>query len=326
MWKLTIDPSFEKEYLTRFKAGLVNHIINGIGGVSLSKTNRKILISDYTAKTPKNLKKIDILLVGKPKEAYELNNKIMKSIFSDYDETNLDTLKPHKSTLKVIERVFNYGGDISSNKENSYWLAHKVGHNTCTYCNRQYTLTVDSKDSGEHITRPQFDHWFPKEVFPLLSLNLYNLIPSCSICNSSVKGSDVFTLNDYVHPYLQVSDDPDFKFVPKVSDKDDCEWSVSIERAKGGKEDNTIKAFCLDDLYDAHGDLELKDLMNFATGYSDNYLRDLFNTLLKDYSTKGFSKAEVFRMFFGAEYLPEKTLDRPFSKLKRDVLKYLGVI
>lgn len=326
MWKLTIDPSFEKEYLARFKTDLVNHIINGMGGVVLSKTNRKKLISDYSAKTPKNLKKIETLLVGKPNEAYELNNRIMKSIFSDYDENNLDTLKPHKATLKVIEKVFNYGGEISSNKENSYWLAHKVGHNTCTYCNRQYTLTVDSKESGEHIARPQFDHWFPKEVFPLLSLNLYNLIPSCPICNSSVKGSVVFSLNDYVHPYLQTADDPDFKFTPKVSDKDDSEWSVSIERVKGGKEDNTIKAFCLDDLYDTHGDLEVKDLMDFATGYTDNYLRELFDKVLADYSIKGFSKADVFRMLFGAEYIPSKFLDRPFSKMKKDILEYLHII
>ena len=326
MWKLTIDPSFEKEYLARFKTDLVNHIINGMGGVVLSKTNRKKLISDYSAKTPKNLKKIETLLVGKPNEAYELNNRIMKSIFSDYDENNLDTLKPHKATLKVIEKVFNYGGEISSNKENSYWLAHKVGHNTCTYCNRQYTLTVDSKESGEHIARPQFDHWFPKEDFPLLSLNLYNLIPSCPICNSSVKGPVVFSLNDYVHPYLQTADDPDFKFTPKVSDKDDSEWSVSIERVKGGKEDNTIKAFCLDDLYDAHGDLEVKDLMDFATGYTDNYLRELFDKVLADYSIKGFSKADVFRMLFGAEYIPSKFLDRPFSKMKKDILEYLHII
>ncbi|MCM1142737.1 MAG: hypothetical protein NC453_29545 [Muribaculum sp.] len=35
---------------------------------------------------------------------------------------------------------------------------------------------------------------------------------------------------------------------------------------------------------------------------------------------------EVFRMFFGTEYLPEKNLDRPLSKLKRDILIQIGLL
>ena len=326
MWKLSIDPVVEKEYLTRFQDGLMNRIVNGVGNTILSKTVRKLLLPDYNAKPPVKTKTLEKLLTSKPQEAYDLNTKLMKKIFSDYDENDLDSLKPHKAMLKRIEKVFNYDGTISSNKDNSYWIAQKVGHNTCTYCNRQYTFTLDTNDGEEHITRPQFDHWFPKEKFPLLSLNLYNLIPSCYVCNSSIKGSTVFRINSHIHPYLQTEDDPKFVFAPKVSDKADRSWTVNLDRIKKSKEDNTINSFFLDDIYDAHGDLEVKDLMDFAAGYTDNYLHDLFNKILSDYSTKGFSKADVFRMLFGTEYLPEKTLDRPLSKLKRDILKYLGVI
>lgn len=326
MWKLDFDSSVEMKYLARFKDGLVDRILNGVGNTVVSQKTRKALISDYNAKPPIKLKDIEILLVGKPQEAYDLNNRLMKKIFEDYDKDNLESLKPHKKDLKKIEKIFYYGGVISGDKDNSYWLANLVGHNTCTYCNRQYTFTVGVEEGGAHITRPQFDHWFPKERFPLLSLNLYNLIPSCSICNSSIKGSVVFSLDSHIHPYLQTKSEPDFKFVPKVSDNADRVWTVCLERARGGKEDNTIKAFCLDEIYGAHGDLEVKNLMDFATGYTDNYLRDLYENVLADFITKGFSKEEVFRMLFGAEYLPEHTLDMPLSKLKRDVLKYLGVI
>jgi hypothetical protein len=326
MWKLKTDSSIEKEYLKQFEDKLVDRIINGVGKNKLSKDIKKILIPDYTAKKPVKLDIVEKLLTAKPKEALDLNNDLMRQIFTDYDVNDLDTLKPHKIKLKRIEKVINYDGVISKNKEKSYWLAHRVGHNTCTYCNRQYTITISCDDKALYITRPQFDHWFPKELFPLLSLNLYNMIPSCSICNSTTKGREVFSFDTHVHPYLQTENEPNFKFLPKISTEAGRDWTVILSRDIDSKEDNTIKAFKLDDIYDAHGDLEVKDLMNLATGYTHNYLRDLFNNVLKDYSTKGYTFEDVYRMVFGVESSTEHTLDRPLSKLKRDLLKYLNVI
>ena len=323
MWKLTIDPSFENDYLARFQDDLVGRIRYS---TILSKKVKKILIPDFDAHTPNRLELVKKLLINKPQDAFNLNNDLMREIFTDYDPLNLNTLDSHKRILKNIENVFNYNGVISRNKDNAYWLSKKVGHNTCTYCNRLYVFTVDSRDGSNHITRPQFDHWFPKEKYPLLSMNLYNLIPSCSICNSSVKGSDVFSLSTHIHPYLQTSDDPNFFFRPQESDKTDREWTVYLDRVKDSKEDKTINSFCLDDIYDAHGDLEVKDIMNFARGYTENYLRDLFRSILSDFSSKGYTKSDVFRMVFGTEYYSEHTLNRPLSKLKRDLLVYLGVI
>lgn len=326
MWKLKIDSSIEKEYLSRFESQLVNRIINGVGKNKLSKDIKKILIPDYTAAVPTKLEVVEKLLIAKPKESFALSNNLMQQFFSDYNATDFNTLQPHKIVLKKIEGVFNYGGVISRNTDNSYWLARRVGHNTCTYCNRQYIITIGSDNAGLKITRPQFDHWFPKETFPLLSLNLYNLIPSCSICNSTTKGREIFSLYTHIHPYLQKNDEPNFKFRPKMSTEAERNWTVCLERDKGSVEDNTIKSFKLDEIFDAHGDLEVKDLVDFAMGYTDNYLHDLFKNVLADFSTKGYTREDVFRMIFGAEYLPEHTLDRPLSKLKRDVLNYLNIL
>lgn len=56
---------------------------------------------------------------------------------------------------------------------------------------------------------------------------------------------------------------------------------------------------------------------------SSEYLRELFNNLSAIYNrtTEG-----VLRMFFGTEYLPEKNLGRPLSKLKRDILIQIGLL
>lgn len=326
MWKLTIDSTVEKEYLTKFQDGLVDRIINGVGKTKLSKDIKRVLIPDFTMKKPAKLEIVEKMLTARPQEALAMNNTIIKEIFPDYDATNLDTLKRHKTVLKKIECIVNYNGIISKKKENSYWLARRIGHNTCTYCNRQYTITIGSDDKAPNISRPQFDHWFPKEWFPLLSLNLYNLIPSCCVCNSTAKGREVFGFDTHIHPYLQTEDEPGFNFRPVISPETEMNWSVILERKKNSKEDNTIKSFKLDEIYYAHGNIEVKDLMNFASGYTDNYLHDLFNNVLSDFSTKGYTKEDVFRVLFGVEYFPEHTLDRPLSKLKRDILRYLNVI
>ena len=46
----------------------------------------------------------------------------------------------------------------------------------------------------------------------------------------------------------------------------------------------------------------------------------------KELGMTGFSQEEVYNMIFGTEVLSSNTLDRPLSKLKRDVLEYLGIV
>lgn len=85
----------------------------------------------------------------------------------------------------------------------SYWLNIK----SCPYCNEAYTLTVrlDSRKSGnagnsidEYAAKFQFDHFFDKSHYPVLSVSLYNLIPSCATCNLA-KTDDKVPLR--FHPY-----------------------------------------------------------------------------------------------------------------------------
>ena len=75
-----------------------------------------------------------------------------------------------------------------------------------------------------------------------------------------------------------------------------------------------------------HGNLEEKDLMDFAQAYNGTYLRGIYEMISRELGVAGFSQEEVYRMIFGTEALPSKTLDRPLSKLKHDVLEYLGIV
>lgn len=183
----------------------------------IKKRIEKKVVKDISLEILLEKTNIEMLLISEPEKLYELNNKLMTEFIEDY---SVDELKEYQKAkekkdgketplinkydkLKEIQKIFNYNTLVSGNKDNSYKIAEIKGRNTCTYCNRQYTITL--KKDGEFSTRPQFDHWFPKSVFPLLALSFYNLIPSCSICNSSAKGEQIFSFEELIHPYKRSS-------------------------------------------------------------------------------------------------------------------------
>ena len=331
MWKLNIDKSFETEYVNILLPGLLSRVKNWKGKTSSYKSFRSALLPDWNLVHPVETETLKQLLIAKPSDAHALNERLMKKLVDGYSEANLtqNTLpKKYRRRLRTLICIFDYDGAIGNSKSKSYWLAKHIGRNSCTYCNRQYTLTVSGKNNDERITRPAFDHWFPKSRFPLLSLNLYNLIPCCAVCNSGAKGDKVFQLTKFVHPYEQKDDDPKFKFVPAIADKNKGEWTVVLDRDKVAhpEVDNTIKAFELDEIYNMHGPLEVKEMMEFAQAYSNTYLLQIYNQMKKDFGAVAFSQEDVYRILFGTESVPAKFLDRPLSKMKHDILEYLGII
>ena len=257
------------------------------------------------------------LLTASPEELKQKNDLLIQEINHLPDE--------NKVSLKFLEKMFDYAGLISKNREFAYWLAEKIGRNTCTYCNRQYAMTVKRRrGKNKFIVRPEFDHWFPKKYYPLLSLSLYNLIPSCHVCNSSVKGQLMTDLDRYVHPYVKESIENDFKFkvIPSLSRK--SKWQIKIKRKKNSKIDNTIKDMALEEIYARHIDLEVKDLMDFYEAYPEGYLNSLIDEMLSK-SRISMNRQDAYRMLFGVEYESDRFLDRPFSKLKRDILEQIGL-
>ena len=254
---------------------------------------------------------IEKLLISEPKELYELNKDLMKKITGYYPDDPVEYKGNDK--VKKLQEIFNYNTLISGNKDNSYKIAEIKGRNTCTYCNRQYTITL--KEDGEFITRPQFDHWFPKSVFPLLALSFYNLIPSCSICNSSAKGEQIFSFKKLIHPYKRSSPETDFRFSYLPDGKGG--WKIDLSNLKGVEKD-TFEVFKLRDIYNYHYKLEAKDLLDLAIKNNGTYIEWLLNDMKEKKIAPSYE--EAYRLLFGTEYDIKKVLDRPFSKLKRDLL------
>ena len=340
MWKRNkVGNSILKQYVGEMLGPLRDRL-----ATNLTPAELQILIPGYGTAN-EDLSELEGLLTDEPIALLNRNNRLVAALILWYDENELVDYQKSKRktrrreprdnylvdkydvTLQMLEEAFDYEHVISQNKERAYRLTEMKGTNVCTYCNRQYVFTVNrpKKKGLEHIVRPELDHWYCKELYPLMSLSFYNLIPSCHICNSSTKGSTVFSLGTHIHPYVQKDANPKIEFRPTIVSGRSSVYSVKIDRVASSKEDNTVKAFALDEIYAEHGRLEVEDLMRFNSAYNDGYLKVLFDELLDKFCSK-MTKAEVYRMLFGTELDPKIFGERPMSKLKYDVLKYLHVI
>ena len=325
------------EYNSKF----IPIIIENITNTSILKIKNILLPTTHGIEDSSIIKE---LLSLNPTRLFGLQCKLMEKLISGYGTRDLIRYKEIKNKkvsnrsnkenlifrkydeiLKELGKIFDYNKLISKNKSNSYTITTNKGRNSCTYCNRQYTQTI-IVDNGindiKRIARPQLDHWFSKELYPLMGMSYYNLIPSCSICNSSLKGTVVFNLSTHIHPY----DCPEihFKFISKLS-PDGYTYEIGIDdSACSKKERHMLEIFKIEDIYKFHSKLELKDIIDFDISVTETYLSTLYNQTLLRFSHK--TKEEVYRMLFGAEHNDKDYLDRPLSKLKNDILREKGII
>lgn len=141
------------------------------------------------------------LAVGKPDELEGLIDKVDQWLASA-------SATEQRVFRAEAKRVFNYGA--FSKKSQSSWDAYALckssRHSLCPYCQQAFafTLVVQNKVKTGGVSRrgfrPTLDHYFPKSEYPYLGLSLYNLVPACQTCNSSLKSTTNFYKEKHLHP------------------------------------------------------------------------------------------------------------------------------
>ena len=237
-------------------------------------------------------------LIAKPAEL-----KIVRDIVFSQFRTMLADLPFRDKVLKA------YGYDPKELHELASWLNIK----TCPYCNMQYTLYTEVyEDDGtkEDLAKFQFDHFYDKAHYPMLSMSLYNLIPSCASCNHGKLQGD---LGLEFHPYhASVGRLFRFRVANPVrlwmgSDRDVPE--IDLEAVAGQNISDYDKMFHIKALYQRHKDVAREV---FTRAYADPYYEEdnlsfLTDTELKERIRKGF-------------YPEEKDIEkRPLTKLQQDL-------
>jgi hypothetical protein len=148
----------------------------------------------------------------------------------------------------------------------AYSLCKTSRHTLCPYCHQAYAFTVERVPGGKGF-RPTLDHFYPQHAYPYLALSLYNLVPSCYVCNSSLKGKTDFFATPHLHPFedeemVHFTFDVDtyllFRGAPAAQFKMTAGEVLDPKHAV--KAQATVKTFALNDRYAFHFD----DLARFA--------------------------------------------------------------
>ena len=273
------------------------------------------------------------IIIGKPDDILSCSNDFFnhlgitqQNLIDYFDETkenrpvNFPIL--HRIILDV-NSIFSYS-DFSSAAPNvygAYMLATNLNRRTCTYCNRMYT-NVLSTHTGKKVMRPQFDHWYPQSLFPVLAISFYNLIPSCYICNSSAKKDVVLSTLIHIHPYVDANQSEEFKFnFAYRTSLDQYRIFITPSDPTNKKAFDTLKKLNVDEMYNSHHE-ELRDLIKIKQAYSEEYI----SKMQKFFPKSGLNSNEIYRLLFGTELDTEALHKRPLSKFKRDILQRLGIV
>ena len=219
-----------------------------------------------------------------------------------------------------ILKAFNYANFRSTILKE---LAEKLNVKSCPYCNMHYTLFAETDDKKhDKIAKLQFDHFFGKAEYPFLSMSLYNLIPSCGVCNQG-KSSKKLSLK--FHPYASAICDQfhfevDNPFPLYLGGKMD-RIEIKIESDGAAMADLNLfqEMFNLKSLYSRHRDIvqEVFD-KEYLKGYYSNLLNFSFiNTADRDYFT---------RLWMGVYPNVSDIELRPMSKFINDLSKQAKVL
>lgn len=263
---------------------------------------------------------------------------------------------PERRCISNLLKILGYsdfsGGQRVKMKNKKGWNRHsfmaELGIQVCPYCNRQYITSYfigdnkDKKDSEKQSaeaenekaenknemarTTTDTDHYYPKSFFPLLSMNIHNMVPSCQICNSRMKLNKVRSKEErHLYPYKDKSGILKFEInFDKLEDlynfsRSDIE--ISLKYPKRGayhkRAEQSVELFKLEQIYQAHTDIVycLKENMK---NYSEKNYEKIF---CKNYGEIFGSYDEFLRILY--PFLSEDEKDVPLTKMKKDIYKFI---
>lgn len=235
-------------------------------------------------------------------------------------------------------KVFNYdkfakierGKKYSGLEWNVYNYLKQSSPKVCPYCNLELTtiITDTADDSGTtYILRSALDHYLAQALFPIYGLSIYNLIPSCNTCNSSLKNSINFMKNKHLCPMIDsFSEDANFALRLKNRDLiykaiddiynenkiDQEKFDLCIE-SKCNKVKNSSHTFKIISRYSHHTELYFPLLEKLRATTPDNIR--IYKETLNLSSDKEAKDTLLDFKINESEYI-----NNPLSILKRDLI------
>ena len=275
---------------------------------------------------------------GNGKNAKSVKEKFeeFSGLFGDYSFEDIVFVEPEKINDLIeeveaknpnrdeLKELFRYDGKFQPLI--AKFFEKYLNPRTCYYCNIDYINVYDDENSKNKFT---LDHFIDKGRYPYLALSVFNLIPSCSVCNSKIKGAIPFYGDvelEHTNPYLE-----SFQFDKKVKfklflsqnckdlnikSKDDI--AIPLKERYSNDYEKYIEVFKLNPRYQAHKDIVFEMLQN-AELYPESRLKELQDLTGIPYQE---IKKDIFRLIGDEVDLSKE----PFSKLRRDISEELGLV
>lgn len=206
-----------------------------------------------------------------------------------------------------------------------YLLSYMNGTDVCPYCNRQYISFIDGRSTFT------LDHYKREQPFPILKLSLYNLVPSCYICNSLLKHrSDLVHLNPWYHGDEGITFSYDSSKCVDLRDyyeKKNCDniqnISVVIDTTRCTKRaKNSIDVFHLDEVYKSHSKYASQLVAKAMKYECGNYKMAVFDVLKNNNIMTDISQLDIFLYgtIFNDTEIDRMSMKQPLYKMSADIV------
>lgn len=233
----------------------------------------------------------------------EVSNEVRSKIKRTAGGMTKDVLEMIISEILVTALQKKQVSVKSLSEWNPYIMQLHRKERTCPYCNRQFITPLYSENRK---VRADLDHFYSKDKYPWFSMSIYNLVPCCKFCNSSLKGTKEFALSDKTPYEISIDDLAEFKYRPTRK--------LNVEfREKDSAVLRYKEIFKTEELYQSHGNIA-QDLLAQARRYPRSRIRTITDTRL-------ITEKELYRLIIGKTSTAAKISEEPLSKFKRDMVK-----
>jgi len=270
------------------------------------------------------------LLICAPENLFTKNTKLL-------NDFNIN----EEIYIKILKNAFLYDRTIGEKIREFFHEKNII--NCCPYCNMASSLFSTNEVTKKIADQHHLDHFFDKATYPLLSLSVFNLVPSDFVCNSANKLEIHFSDELHLNPYISGFKN-DMKFEPIMeafgeevqsislklhADRDSDIWKQLIgdeDFQDLAPEHGNVNVFQLHKKYNNSGILFktkklVKKFRNLAANELSirNILDEIENNPEENYQNfKDWYEDEIMTKFHQKDFG-----EVIFSKLNRDVLDFV---
>ena len=224
-----------------------------------------------------------------------------------------------------VSKIFNYEKNISSKMKAE--IVKDLNISVCPYCNRQYINVFI--EAGRNRTIADIDHFLPKEHYSLWADSLYNMIPSCKVCNMLFKGKrNIDMFNPFQRGYeneayftIEHENELTLNELMGWTDRD---VEISLKFDGDGsvckKIQSEAELFRIKEVYRIHSDY-VKDLLYKQAMIEKTITEEMIEEINEKTEAGAITIDEVKRVLYGMDLDDVDYCNIPLSKLTYDILR-----